>query len=112
MKFYEFEKEYEYYALIAVLESEQHPMDIAIKVYAELIEGGMEEYNKSYEDSNPEEITEEEAIERYIKANIEDCITEEDKLVEFYKQIDLGNNLSINIDDNKYVLLLIDGGLI
>ena len=34
MKFYEFEEEYEYYALIAVIESEKYPMDTAIKAYA------------------------------------------------------------------------------
>lgn len=67
MKFYEFDKEYEYYALIAVIDSEKYPMDVAIKAYAEEIEGGMEEYNKNYEDSTPEEITEQEAIERYKK---------------------------------------------
>ncbi|WP_160688351.1 hypothetical protein [Clostridium sp. C2-6-12] len=112
MKFYEFNKEYEYYALIAVVENEEYPMDIAIKAYAEEIEGGIEEYNESYEDSTPEEMTEQEALERYKKANIEGCLTEEDKLAEFYKQIDLENKLSISVDDNKYVLLLIDGGLI
>lgn len=112
MKFYEFSKEYEYYALIAVIGSEKYPMAIAIDAYAEEIEGGLEEYNENYEDSTPEEITEQEALERYKKANIEGCTTESEKVTEFYKQIDLGNKLSIKVDDNKYVLLLIDGGLI
>lgn len=111
MKFYEFSKEYEYYALIAVIESEKYPMDIAIKAYAEEVEGGIEEYNENYEDSTPEEITELEAVERYKKANIEGCDTEAAKIINFYEQIDLGNKLSIKVDDNKYVLLLIDGSL-
>ncbi|URZ15309.1 hypothetical protein CLFE_013270 [Clostridium felsineum DSM 794] len=110
MKFYEFNKEYEYYALIAVIQGEKYPMDVAIKAYAEENEGGIAEYNESYKDSAPEEITEQEALEEYKKANIEGYITEADKIAEFYKQINSGNN--IKADDNKYVLLLIDGELI
>lgn len=112
MKFYGFDKEYEYSALIAVVENEKYPMDIAIKAYAEEIEGGIEEYEESYKDSTPTEITEEEALERYKKANIEGCSTEAAKIIDFYEQIDLGNKLSIRVGDNKYVLLLIDSGLI
>lgn len=112
MKFYEFKGYYEYYALIAVVESEKYPMATAIEAYAEEIEGGMEEYNENYEDETPEEITEQQALGKYKKADIEGCITEADKLADFYKQIDLGNKLSIRVNDNKYVLLLIDGSLI
>lgn len=111
MKFYEFTGAYEYYALIAVVENEQYPMNVAIKAYAEEIEGGMEEYKENYDDETPNEITEQQALEKYKKVDIEGCITEADKLADFYKQIDLGNKLSIGVNDNKYVLLLIDGSL-
>ncbi len=111
MKFYDF-SDYEYYALIAVVESEQYPMDVAIKAYAEEIEGGMEEYKENYDDETPNEITEQQALEKYKNAEIDGCITEADKLAEFYKQIDLDNKLCVTVDDNKYVLLLIDGSLI
>lgn len=112
MKFYEFTGDYEYYALIAVVENEQYPMATAIKAYAEDIEGGMEEYKENYDDETPNEITEQEAIEKYKKVDIEGCTTEEDKIADFYKQIDLGNKLSIGVNDNKYVTLLIDGSLL
>lgn len=107
MKFYEFNN-YEYYALIAVVESEEYPMNIAIKAYIEEVA----DVESDEKESTPDEITEEEALERYKKANIEGCNTEAAKIINFYEEIDLGNKLSIGIDDNKYVLLLIDRGLI
>lgn len=106
MKFYEFNN-YEYYALIAVVESEEYPMDIAIKAYTEEV-ADIEDDEK---ESTPDERTEEEALERYKKANIEWCNTEAAKIIDFYEQIDLGNKLSIRVDDNNYVLLLMDGTL-
>lgn len=112
MKFYEFDKEYEYYALIAVAENKECPMNIAISGYAEEVEGGIEEYNENYEGSTPTEITEQEALEKYKEATIEGCTTEAKKVAEFYKQIDLGNKLSVKVDDNKYALLLISSELI
>ena len=112
MKFYEFKGDYEYYALIAVAESEQYPMDVAIKAYAEEIEGGIEEYKELYQYETPNEITEEKALEEYKKATIEGCETEEEKIEQFEKEIDLNNKLSIRYYDNRYVLLLIDGSLI
>lgn len=112
MKFYEFKGDYEYYALIGVAESEEFPMATAIEAYAEEIDGGMEEYNENYEDSTPNEITLDEALEIYKKATIEGCNTGASKIIDFYERIDLGNKLSIGVNDNKYVLLLIDGSLI
>ena len=38
MKYYVFKNNYEYYALIAVSDSEEYPMDVAIKKYAEEID--------------------------------------------------------------------------
>lgn len=106
MKFYEF-NDYEYYALIAVIESEEYPMDIAIKAYAEEV-ADIEDNEK---ESTPNEITEEEALEIYKKAKIEGCNTEAAKIIDFYEQIDLGNKLCIRLGDNNYVLLLMDGTL-
>lgn len=107
MKFYDF-SDYEYYALIGVLETEKYPMDVAIKVYEENV-GELEEYEKEIA---PREITEEQALKIYKKSNIEGCKTEEEKVEEFKKQIDLGNKTCIRYRDNKWVLLLIDGSLI
>lgn len=105
MKYYVFKNNYEYYALIAVSDSEEYPMDVAIKEYAEEIEGGMEEYNESYEFDSPNEITEEEAVEEYKKANFEGIKTDEEKIKEFYKDINEQKN-------DKCKLLLIDGSLL
>ena len=99
MKFYDF-SDYEYYALIGVSERETFPMDVAIKAYEE------------EKELTPTEISKENALEVYKKSNIEGCETEEEKAEQFEKEIDLGNKLSIRYDDNRYVLLLIDGGLV
>lgn len=106
MKYYDF-SDYEYYALIGVTESEEYPMNTAMESYEENV-GEFEGYEKEIA---PKEITETQALEIYKKANIEGCITEADKAADFYKQIDLTNKLSIRVDDNKYVLLLMDGSL-
>lgn len=103
VKFYEF-NDYEYYALIAVDEKEKYPMDVAIKAYAEEIEGGMEEYNENYEDSTPDEITLDEALERYKKGFIEECNTEASKIIDFYERIDFDK-------EQKYEILLISSDL-
>lgn len=105
MKYYVFKNYYEYYALIAVSDSEEYPMDVAIKKYAEEIEGGMEEYNESYEFDSPTEITEEEAVEEYKKANFRGTKTDEEKVKEFYKDINEQKN-------DKCKLLLVDGSLL
>lgn len=107
MKFYDF-SDYEYYALIGVIESEEYPMNTAMKVYEEKV-GDFEGYEKEIA---PREITKEQALERYKKANIEGCETEEEKIEEFKKQIDLGNKTCIRYGENRWVLLLIDGSLL
>lgn len=107
MRFYDF-SDYEYYALIGVLETEKYPMDVAIKVYEENV-GELEEYEKEIA---PREITEEQALKIYKKANIEGCETEKEKVEDFKKQIDLGNKTCIRYGENRWVLLLIDGSLL
>lgn len=107
MKYYDF-SDYEYYALIAVVESEEYPMDTAMKAYEENV-GDFEGYEKEIA---PKEITEEEALKIYKKATIEDCETDEEKEERFKKEIDLGNKTCIRYGDNNWVLLLIDGSLI
>ena len=106
MKFYDF-SDYEYYALIAVVESEQYPMDVALEAYAKEIADFEEE-----KELIPTEISKEQALEIYKKAVVEGCETEEEKAERFEKEIDLNNKLSIRYYDNRYVLLLIDGSLI
>ena len=107
MKFYDF-SDYEYYALIGVSEREKFPMDVAIKAYEEEVA----EIYEEEKELTPTEISKENALEVYKKSNIEGCETEEEKAEQFEKEIDLGNKLSIRYDDNRYVLLLIDGGLV
>lgn len=107
MKFYDF-SDYEYYALIGVIESEEYPMNTAMEAYEENV-GEFEGYEKEIA---PKEITESQALEIYKRANIEGCETDAEKIEEFKKEIDLGNKTCIRIGDNRYVLLLIDGSLI
>lgn len=106
MKFYDF-SDYEYYALIGVSERETFPMDVALEAYMEEIADFEEE-----KELIPTEISKEQALDIYIKAVIEGCETEEERIEQFEKEIDLNNKLSIRCGDNRYVLLLIDGSLI
>lgn len=107
MKFYEF-NDYGYYALIGVDEKLEYPGDVAIKAYQEEVA----DIDEDEKDFTPNEITKEQALEQYKHAEIEGCSTEEEKVREFEKQIDLDNKLCVSVDDNKYVLLLIDGSLL
>lgn len=100
MKFYEFDKGYQFYALIAD-ESEEK----AIKHYIGEVEGGSEEeFNQFYGDIKPVEITKDMALEKYIEA--EECGIlfkfKEDIIKDFENKIKLFN----------HVVLLIDGSLI
>lgn len=112
MKFYEFKGEYEFYAMIGVHEGFKNPMELAIQEYAESIEGGMEEYNESYEEDKPTEITEKEALEAFQKANIEGCTTPEEKEKVFYKEIEESKKRIEEGSEEDSILFLIDGSLI
>ena len=107
MKFYDF-SDYEYYALIGVSEREKFPMDVALEAYTEEVA----EIDEEEKGILPKEVSKEQALEIYKKAVIEGCETEEEKIEQFEKEIDLNNKLSIRYYDNRYVLLLIDGSLI
>ena len=107
MKFYDF-SDYEYYALIGVSERETFPMDVALEAYIEEVA----EIDEEEKELKPTEISKEQALEIYKKAVIEGCETEEEKIEQFEKEIDLNNKLSARYFDNRYVLLLIDGNLI
>lgn len=112
MKFYEFEGEYEFYAMIGVHDGFASPMDLAINEYAESIEGGMDEYLEAYEGDKPTEITEKEALESFKKANIEGCTTPEEKEKEFYKEIEESKKRIKEGSEEDSILFLIDGSLI
>lgn len=112
MKFYEFNDEYEYYAMIGVHEGFKSPMELAIHEYAESIEGGMDEYNENYEGCEPTEITEKEALEEFKKANITGCTTPEEKEKVFYKEIEESKKRIEEGSEEDSILFLIDGSLI
>ncbi len=98
MKFYEF-NDYEYYALIAVGE-DGYPMHEAINAYKEEIDCDIEDES----DDTPDEITRHEAYKKFKKA----CINNYSNLSELIQAF----QKSINLDDRKYSILLIDGSLL
>jgi len=93
VKFYAF-NDYEYSALIVVDAEEKYPMGVAIEAYKEEV--------ADYD----EEITLEEALERYKKGNIEGCNTEAAKIIDFYERIDLDIE-----HEQDYTILLMDSSL-
>ena len=101
IKFYEF-NQYEYYALIAAETEENAKLG-----YNE----NVADIDDEYKDLTPDIITEEEALKRYNKGFIECYITEEDKMEDFYIQL---NNFKeyVSKGSKPYILLLIDGALI
>lgn len=101
MKFFEF-NDYEYYGLV-VAENEEK----AILGYEETV---AEIYDEEKE-LQPDEITLEEALERYKKGTIEDCETEDEKVEDFYKSIDNFKEY-VNEGTEQYLVLLMDGSLI
>lgn len=101
VKFYEF-NDFEYYALIAVDAEEKYPMEVAIAAYKEEI-ADIDEYEKQ---NTPDEITLDEALERYKKGNIERFYTEEEKIKDFYEQIELDVE-----HEQDYTILLISSYL-
>lgn len=98
MKFYDF-SDYEYYALIAVSEHEEYPMDAAMDFYETYI-GEFDEYEKEIA---PNEISKYKAYKSYRKAckNEFKCVL--DMIKAFQK--------TINIRDEKCSLVLVDGSL-
>ena len=98
MKFYEF-YEYEYYALILAEDEET-----AILGYEE----NVAEIYEDEKDLTPTVITIDKALERFLKAKIDNCKTEKDKTVEFYRQV---NDFISGENVERYQLFLIDGSL-
>ncbi|ACO87192.1 hypothetical protein [Clostridium botulinum] len=101
MKFYEFNY-FEYYALILAKDDIE-----AIKGYEEVVA----DLDDEEKELAPDIITEKEALEKYIKGHIEGCETNEEKEKDFYQAI---NNFKKFVKESteKYLILLIDGGLI
>lgn len=97
MKFYEF-NDYEYYALIAVGD-EEYPMSIAIEAYKEEVA----EIEDNENDNTPDEISRNEAYKKYKKACSDNYKNLSELIQAFQKSIDL--------EGQKYSLLLIDGSL-
>ena len=102
VKFYAF-NDYEYFALIAVDAEEKYPMAVAIEAYKEEVA----DIEDDEEECTPDEISLDEALEKYKKARIEGCNTEADKVSDFYKRIDLDVE-----HEQDYEIMLIDGSLI
>jgi hypothetical protein len=101
MKFYEF-NEYEYYALIAA-----DTLENAELGYEEIVA----DLSDEEKDLEADEITLEEALQRYKEGNIEGCETEKEKTTEFYKVIAIvEENIREGIEN--YQVLLIDNCLI
>ena len=100
MKFYEF-NEYEYYALIGA-DNEENAKLGYIEVVADIEDNEKE--------LTPNTICKEDALKRYVKAEVEGCKTVEDNIEDFNKQIN-----SFNDYDSKgsepYMVFLIDGSL-
>ena len=99
VKFYDF-SEFEYYAL----------------VMAENIENAIKGYKKVVADIENEElkpriITRREALEKYKKARDEKCVSEKEKVEEFYIALREFRVLVIN-ERIEYLVMLIDGSLL
>lgn len=101
MRFFEF-NDYEYYGLV-VAENEEKAMLGYEETVAEIYEEEKE--------LEPDEITLEEALERYKKGMIEGCETIGEKIQDFYKSIDNFKEY-VSKGTEPYLVLLIDGSLI
>lgn len=101
MRFFEF-NDYEYYGLV-VAENEEK----AILGYEEIVA----EIYEEEQELEPDEITLEEALERYKKGMIEGCETIGEKIQDFYKSIDNFKEY-VSKGTEQYLVLLIDGSLI
>ncbi|AJD29373.1 hypothetical protein FDE98_14860 [Clostridium sporogenes] len=101
MKFYEF-NDFGYYALILAGNEIE-----AKEGYGEVVA----DLDEDEKDLTPDIIAEKEALEKYKKGCIEGCQTDEEKEKDFYKAI---NNFKkfAKKSTEKYLILLIDGGLI
>ena len=101
MKFFEF-NDYEYYGLVIAEDEEKAKLGY---------EENIAEIYEEEKELEPNEITLEEALERYKKGMIENCETIEEKTEDFYKTI---NNFKEHISNGiePYFVLLIDGNLI
>ena len=101
MKFFEF-NDYEYYGLV-VAENEEK----AILGYEETVT----EICDEEKELEPNEITLEEALERYKKGMIEDCDTEDEKIEDFHNSLEDFKEY-VSKGTEQYLVLLIDGSLI
>lgn len=103
MKFYEFNGEFEYYALIAADELVSLPRELAINKYKEVIEIEDDEWLEFYGGCKPTEVSKEYALNKYISSEIEGCKTKKEKEKDFYKTIN---------SDSLYCILLVDKQLL
>ncbi|MCR2013813.1 hypothetical protein NSB31_29620 [Bacillus cereus] len=101
MKFFEF-NDYEYYALILAEDEEKAKLG-----YTEVV-ADIEEEEKILQ---PNVIAIEEALEKYIKAYIEDCKTEKEKTESFHRQVSSFEDYVIK-GTEPYSIFLIDGSLL
>jgi hypothetical protein len=102
IKFYEFNKGYEYYALIGVDAECKEPMQIAINAYQEEIA----DLDEDEKESTPDDVTEEYSLEKYKHGEIEECNTEAAKIIDFYERIEFDE-----LSEQDYVILLMDSNL-
>ncbi|WP_394883935.1 hypothetical protein [Clostridium tertium] len=100
MKFFEF-NDYEYYGLVVAEDEEKAKLGYE-EVIAEIYEEEKE--------LRPDIITLEEALEIYKKSDIEDCESEEEKIVEFHKNISNFKDY-VSSGTEQYLVLLMDGSL-
>lgn len=101
MRFFEFNN-YEYYGLIMAEDEEKAKLGY---------EENIAEIYEEEKELEPNEITLEEALERYKKGMIEGCETIEEKAKDFYKSINSFKEYG-HKGTEPYLVLLIDGNLI
>lgn len=101
MKFYEFNN-YEYYGLVIAEDEEKAKLGY---------EENIAEIYEEEKELEPNEISLEEALERYKKGMIEGCETVDEKIQDFYKTIDNFKEYGYK-GTEPYLVLLIDGNLI
>ena len=101
MKFYEFNK-FEYYGLVLAIDQEW-----AKKGYKEIVA----DIDGEDKEISPDVITQDEALKKYKRGDIDGCDTEQEKEEDFYRVI---NNFKDYVSDSnyKYMVLLIDGSLL
>jgi len=101
MNFYEFNN-YEYYGLVLAINEEE-----AKRGYEDVIA----DIDESERELSPDIITEEEALEKYKKAEIDGLITEGEKIKDFKETVKNFNKYTSKSKE-PFIVLLIDGYLL